>query len=73
VRDVLRPADATDRDVGGPVVQELLPVLADAFRRGPGQSVAMYPGAIALTVTPNLPSSLDSVLVKPRSPALAAA
>ncbi len=35
-------------------------------------SVAMNPGAIALAVTPNLPSSIASVLVKPCMPALAA-
>ena len=32
----------------------------------------MNPGAIALTVTPNGPSSIASVLVKPCRPALAA-
>ena len=36
-------------------------------------SVAMKPGAIALTVTPNGPSSIASVLVKPCIPAFAAA
>ena len=35
-------------------------------------SVAMMPGAIAFTVTPNGPSSIASVLVNPCSPALAA-
>ena len=35
-------------------------------------SVAMNPGATALAVTPNLPSSIARVLVKPCSPALAA-
>ena len=35
--------------------------------------VAMNPGAIALTVTPNRPSSKDSVRVRPCKPALAAA
>ena len=35
-------------------------------------SVAMKPGAMALAVTPNLPSSMASVLVKPWRPALAA-
>lgn len=35
-------------------------------------SVAMKPGATALAVTPNLPSSLARVLVKPCRPALAA-
>ncbi len=35
-------------------------------------SVWMKPGAIALAVTPNLPSSIASVLVKPWMPALAA-
>ncbi len=36
-------------------------------------SVTMKPGATALTVTPNGPSSIASVLVKPCMPALAAA
>ena len=36
-------------------------------------SVSMKPGAMALAVTPNLPSSRARVLVKPCSPALAAA
>ncbi len=36
-------------------------------------SVAMNPGAIALTVTPNGPSSIARVLVNPCIPALAAA
>ena len=35
-------------------------------------SVAMKPGAMALAVTPNLPSSMASVFVKPCRPALAA-
>ena len=35
-------------------------------------SVWMKPGATALAVTPNLPSSIARVLVKPCSPALAA-
>ena len=35
-------------------------------------SVWMKPGATALAVTPNLPSSMASVLVKPCRPALAA-
>lgn len=35
-------------------------------------SVAMKPGATALAVTPNLPSSMARVLVKPCRPALAA-
>ena len=35
-------------------------------------SVAMKPGATALAVTPNWPSSMASVLVKPCMPALAA-
>ena len=35
-------------------------------------SVAMKPGAIALAVTLNLPSSMARVLVKPCMPALAA-
>ena len=35
-------------------------------------SVSMNPGAIALAVTPNLPSSMASVLVNPCMPALAA-
>ena len=35
-------------------------------------SVSMKPGAIAFAVTPNLPSSMASVLVKPCMPALAA-
>ena len=34
-------------------------------------SVTMKPGAIALAVTPNLPSSTARVLVKPCRPALA--
>ena len=34
-------------------------------------SVSMKPGAIALAVTPNLPSSMARVLVKPCRPALA--
>ena len=36
-------------------------------------SVAMMPGAIALTVTPNGPSSIASVSVNPCRPAFAAA
>jgi hypothetical protein len=36
-------------------------------------SVWMKPGAIALAVTPNLPSSMASVLVKPCRPAFAVA
>ena len=36
-------------------------------------SVAMNPGAMALTVTPNGPSSMARVLVNPCIPALAAA
>lgn len=36
-------------------------------------SVSMNPGAIALAVMPNLPSSMATVLVKPWIPALAAA
>jgi len=36
-------------------------------------SVSMKPGAMALTVTPNLPSSIASVLVNPCRPAFAAA
>ena len=36
-------------------------------------SVSTKPGAIALAVTPNLPSSSARVLVKPIKPALAAA
>ncbi|SKX89268.1 Uncharacterised protein [Mycobacteroides abscessus subsp. abscessus] len=35
-------------------------------------SVSMNPGAMALAVTPNLPNSIASVLVKPCMPALAA-
>ena len=35
-------------------------------------SVSMKPGAMALAVTPNLPSSMARVLVKPCMPALAA-
>ncbi len=35
-------------------------------------SVWMNPGAMQLTVTPNLPSSIAAVLVKPCMPALAA-
>ncbi len=35
-------------------------------------SVSMKPGAIALAVTPNFPSSIARVLVKPCMPALAA-
>jgi hypothetical protein len=34
-------------------------------------SVSMKPGAMAFAVTPNLPSSMASVLVKPCRPALA--
>jgi len=36
-------------------------------------SVTMKPGATALTVTPNGPSSIASVLVRPCMPAFAAA
>ena len=34
-------------------------------------SLTMNPGAMQLAVTPNLPSSIASVLVKPCRPALA--
>ena len=69
--DVAGLADPADRDLVAAAC-EILERDADPRGGGGVMSVAMKPGAMALTVTPNLPSSIARVLVKPCRPALAA-
>ena len=65
-------ADPADRDVGGRLFwnsSKSMPIRAAVAAV---MSVAMKPGATALAVMPNLPSSMARVLVNPCIPALAA-
>ena len=64
--------DPADRDLLGGHLLERLEVEPIRAAVAAVMSVAMKPGAIALTVTPNGPSSIARVLVKPCRPALAA-
>jgi hypothetical protein len=73
VPDVRGCAGALHRDRCGPLGDLLLPVEAEASAVALVISGWMKPGAIALAVTPNVPSSLASVLVKTCSPALTVA
>lgn len=72
MRDVGRRAGPRDRVGFGGHLLEVLEVYADPGRGLGGHLGLDEPGAIALAVTPNLPSSIARVLVNPCMPALAA-
>ena len=61
-----------DRDLGGGGAWKSSKPMPTRAAVAAVMSVAMKPGATALAVTPNLPSSMARVLVKPCRPALAA-
>ena len=73
MRDVLGSPHPGHRRLLRPRGLELLE--ADPSRSAVARviSVTMKPGAMALAVTPNLPSSMARVFVKPAMPAFAAA
>ena len=71
-RDVVGLAGAGDRDLAAAAALNSSNVTPARAAVATVMSVSMKPGATALAVTPNLPSSIASVLVKPCRPAFAA-